>query len=536
MATGTSTSNSHPELNDELAAELGLEAVVGAEENPGVVSEAEVESAEAEDATEAAPVRRRFLLFNAMPSWVISMALHVVLLLILALMYIETPENITQILKVAPPAERETIEEFEMIDQMEPVDVAVVSSQPVMQAAATVPTEVTEVSPVSDLDAAPVKIDLVEFSDQTAPKNDLMKEIGSVTGSGLEGRGMAARGSMIAKYGGSEGSEKAVAAALRWLAEHQLPNGSWSFDHRGGRCQGRCSEPGSLNDCFTGATAMALLPFLGSGQTHKEGQYRGVVFGGLNYLLQAQDKRNGSLVQGGGSLYSHGLAAIVLCEAYAMTQDRQLLLPSQAALAFISYAQDPVGGGWRYAPKQPGDTSVVGWQLMALKSGHMAHIVVPPSTVAGASKFLDTVQSDYGAKYGYASPGAKASTTAIGLLCRMYLGWKKDHPALQQGVDYLSSTGPSSSDMYFNYYATQVMRHFEGDYWNKWNSVMRDQLVSSQNQTGHMTGSWDPVGGGHVNERGGRLYFTSMATMILEVYYRHLPIYGKDAAEEDFPL
>ena len=51
-----------------------------------------------------------------------------------------------------------------------------------------------------------------------------------------------------------------------------------------------------------------------------------------------------------------------------------------------------------------------------------------------------------------------------------------------------------------------------------------------------MLGSWDVAGGGHVNDRGGRLYFTSCATMILEVYYRHMPIYGKAAAEEDFPL
>ena len=51
-----------------------------------------------------------------------------------------------------------------------------------------------------------------------------------------------------------------------------------------------------------------------------------------------------------------------------------------------------------------------------------------------------------------------------------------------------------------------------------------------------MKGSWDVTAGGHVNERGGRLYVTSMATMILEVYYRHMPLYGKEAAEEDFLL
>jgi len=42
--------------------------------------------------------------------------------------------------------------------------------------------------------------------------------------------------------------------------------------------------------------------------------------------------------------------------------------------------------------------------------------------------------------------------------------------------------------------------------------------------------------GDHGSERGGRLYCTSMATMILEVYYRHMPIYGKQAATEEFPL
>jgi len=118
----------------------------------------------------------------------------------------------------------------------------------------------------------------------------------------------------------------------------------------------------------------------------------------------------------------------------------------------------------------------------------------------------------------------------------MYLGWKKEEPALERGVQWLSARGPSKSDFYYNYYATQVMRQFGGEYWPKWNKVLRDQLVNSQVQSGHMAGSWDVPAGGHANDRGGRLYVTAMATMILEVYYRHMPIYGKEASEEDFPL
>jgi hypothetical protein len=293
---------------------------------------------------------------------------------------------------------------------------------------------------------------------------------------------------------------------------------------------------------------MALLPFLGAGQTHQQGTYKQNVERGL-YFLTSQMKvrtqggmQTGDLAQAGGSMYSHGLAAIALCEAYAMTHDRKLMNPAQLSLNHIVYAQDPIGGGWRYQVRQPGDTSVVGWQLMALKSGHMAYLTVPPSTVLGATKFLDAMQADSGSKYGYTGPGQGQATTSVGLLCRMYLGWKHDNPALKRGVEYLSRLGPSKGNMYYNYYATQVMRQYCGDpgtegheMWDKWNNALREDLVKTQEKTGHAKGSWI-MKGDHSTERGGRLYCTSMATMILEVYYRHMPIYGKQAATDEFPL
>ncbi|MCO6454838.1 MAG: terpene cyclase/mutase family protein [Pirellulaceae bacterium] len=503
---------------------------------------ADVEVLEDDDALEEeeAPGRRRsrFLLLNAVPSWMVSMVVHAVLLIVLALLSFGPDlEQVKTMLSVVPSEVEEEIEQFEM-EEFEPLDVEVTevtTPTPVAAVATEVPQEVTEVAVANDVDAAPVHVDLVDFSERTAPRNDLMAEIGSVSGSGLEGRGAAQRGQMIAKYGGTPGSEEAVARALKWLALHQLPNGAWSFDHRNAlTCQGKCSGQGTLDRGFNGATAMALLPFLGAGQTHKEGKYQETVRRGLYYLLSVQ-KPDGSLFESGGSMYSHGLCAITLCEAYAMTQDRELMMPAQASLNFIMYAQDPVGGGWRYQPKQAGDTSVVGWQLMALKSGHMAYLQVSPNTVLGTTKFLDSVQSDSGSKYGYTGPGAGTATTAVGLLCRMYLGWKKDNAALERGVEFLSATGPSKTNLYYNYYATQVMRHYEGDKWKKWNDEQRDWLVASQSREGHMEGSW-LIKGDHGSDRGGRLYCTSMATMILEVYYRHLPIFRKESTTEEFPL
>ncbi|MCA9267341.1 MAG: terpene cyclase/mutase family protein, partial [Planctomycetales bacterium] len=418
--------------------------------------------------------------------------------------------------------------EFENTELM-PVETDIQTPEPVEVAA-------------NDLEQAAVKI--VEFDPLGAtsmPNNpSALATVGAFTGSALEGRGSAEGRARLAKAGGgSDASEAAVALALKWIASRQAPDGGWNFNHNLSINPVPCPDPGSAEKARNGATGLALLPFLGSGQTHKEGAYKKQVYAGLAYLIRSMKVtgNTGGWHEAEGSMYSHGIASIAMCEAYAMTHDKELLAPAQLCLNYIVYAQDPVGGGWRYSPRQAGDTSAVGWQLMALKSGHMAYLQVPQGTVLGAMKFLDSVQSESGAKYGYTGPGGGQSTTAVGLLCRMYLGWKKDNPGLQRGVEFIDKTGPSKSgNMYYNYYATQICRHNEGEVWERWNGSMRDWLVGQQAKDGAKAGSWYFRGGDHGCERGGRLYCTAMSTMILEVYYRHLPIYRKQASDEEFKL
>ena len=92
--------------------------------------------------------------------------------------------------------------------------------------------------------------------------------------------------------GSSAESEQAVNLALAWLASHQFPTGGWSFDHRLGPCQGRCSNPGkALAKAVNGATAMALLPLIGHGTTHQTGPYRQNVAAGLKFLIAADAQR-----------------------------------------------------------------------------------------------------------------------------------------------------------------------------------------------------------------------------------------------------
>jgi len=475
------------------------------------------------------------------PSWLTSLIVHMAVLLILALWALpERQKPDRSPLAVNPNREEEElIEELEQ-EPLEELDVEVDTAVDLTTPdAVSIADEVVD-TPANDLDAAQMQVELTEIGIESAPKDSLLTKIGTATGTGMTGRGKASRQALVAQGGGNQASEDAVKLALRWLAEHQMPDGGWTFDHpRCPTCQGKCDGAGKLAEARNGATAMALLPFLGAGQTHKEGEYRDVVGRGLYFLgnsMKVDQKKGGSWHEPGGTMYSHGLAAIVMCEAYGMTQDPQLRAPAQACVNYIVNTQDRVTGGWGYGG--PGrDTSVSGWQIMALKSAHMAYLHVPPQTVKGIDHFLNLVQADSGASYGYREPGRGAATTAVGVLMRMYMGWGSEHPALERAREKMAKDGPSLNNLYRDYYAAQFMFQAtgaKGDQWDKWNTKMRDGLVQMQSKSGHMTGSWKLAGGhgGH----GGRILSTCFATLILEVYYRHMLIHKEEASEHEFPL
>ena len=100
------------------------------------------------------------------------------------------------------------------------------------------------------------------------------------------------------------------------------------------------------------------------------------------------------------------------------------------------------------------------------------------------------------------------------------------------GAEYLGRMGPSGNNVYYDYYATQVLHHYQGPLWEQWNAVMRDHLVHTQAEDGHERGSWY-FNGDFGSDIGGRLYITAMSAMVLEVYYRHMPIYSPRAIEHD---
>lgn len=338
------------------------------------------------------------------------------------------------------------------------------------------------------------------------------------------------RGRGALERGGSAASEEAVERGLAWLARHQAADGSWRFDLSGCQCDGGCRDPGTVSST-TASTGIALLPFLGAGHTQVDGAYRDTVTRGLYYLMSRMQPtpRGGDL--GEGTMYGHGVATLALAEALGMTEDPALAPYVRDAVRFIETAQDLHGGGWRYLPGQPGDTTVTAWQLAALKSAGMAGVAIPSPTLDGVVRFLDRVQVRRGEAYGYQAPQARPCTSAIGLLCRLYTGWRNE-AAIDRGLTALAKGGPAPDAIYLNFYLSQALLQRDHPLWQRWNDRNRDQLVARQAAHGHEAGSWFLAD--HDTAPGGRLAHTALAVLTLEVYYRLLPIYSPDAVMGDW--
>ncbi|GAB6166357.1 hypothetical protein JCM19992_23570 [Thermostilla marina] len=447
------------------------------------------------------------------PPWLISAVFHMLLLIVLALIMIPQMFNRRIDLNAEIVYAEKEGEQLEFDSPFAGTD------EELLEEPIYTPLELPQ---VEDPFAAPAEV-------QIAPEGttSTSTETAQIIGYALQGREAGSREALLAAYGGDKSTQAAVELALKWLVRNQQKDGSWSL-------QGPYSY-GANEENPEAATAMALLAFQGTGYTHKRGPYKDVVSRAWYYLLKQQDSDGCFFRQGGFNhrFYTHGQCAIAICELYGMTKDETLREPAEKAIRYIIDSQSPEGG-WRYAPQADSDLSVTGWMVMALQSARMAGLDVPEETLTRIERFLDKVAVEEGSKYCYQRGRAPTlAMTAEGLLCRQYLGWEHDDPRLIAGVEWITQPGnlihfERDRDVYYWYYATQVCHHMEGEYWERWNNVMRQELPKHQEKTGPEAGSWNPVTPSRdANETfGGRLYVTCLSVYMLEVYYRHLPLYS----------
>jgi hypothetical protein len=328
---------------------------------------------------------------------------------------------------------------------------------------------------------------------------------------------------ILEQRGGDPDTERAVQRALAWFAAHQHRDGHWDshgFDRGCGECDGS-----STVDCDSAVTGLALLCFLGADHTQaKDGPYRDNTSRAVTWLLEHQDEAGD--FRSGESMYTHAIVTIALAEAHGMTRDPRLAEPLARAVRFIERAKSKQGG-WRYEPGQAGDTSVLGWQLMAMVSARRAGIQVSESAIEAAGEFLDSVSRRTPGLYAYQNgQPPTASMTAEGLFCRQLLGDTRDSERTAESLGFLAKSPPKwsrRSTTYYWYYATLAMFQHGGAEWEDWNTRLKKELLAHQRGEGAATGSWDPLDRWSLT--GGRVYQTAICTLSLEVYYRYLPMY-----------
>jgi hypothetical protein len=329
----------------------------------------------------------------------------------------------------------------------------------------------------------------------------------------------------IRDLGGSLESEQAVSEGLAWLARHQAEDGHWSDE---GRCEKESPCP-AIQYGGSGAavaeTGLAVLAFQAGGHYYfNEQKYSPHVRRGLDWLVQ-QQKEDGCLFGPVQSWYEHGMATFALAECCAVAaaegkaRDPRYLSAAQRAAAFIERHQY-ARGGWQYALDSPGcgDTSVTGWQVLALKSALEADISVAPETIQRVQQFYEACGDPSTGRTGYQSRGGGTDlTTAVGLIVQEFILKQPNSPLAQKAIEYLGQRAEQgigrSGDFYSLYNATLAMFLAGGDPWQQWNSHVRDAIVQRQEKNGCVRGSW--------NDRYQRTLGTAWAVLTLEVYYRY---------------
>jgi len=449
---------------------------------------------------------------RSLPAWLVSLGFHLFLLVALGLMYIaQKSESVLTI---------ESIFSERLGDQTEIDSFDLATSEDVENSELVVTPDNLPV--VDDPFVSPPDITQMLHGNRST-SNLPVPNIGLA----LDGRQEGMKKALLAVYGGTELTEAAVARALEWFVRVQRRDGLWILSDK--RKNQKIDEE---YDNPTAATAMALLAFQGAGHTPDEkGPYHAAVSKGWVALLKRQEASGRFRCNNvNHQLYSHAQATIALCELYGMTKKAEYREPAERAIAYAVRIQAKEGG-WRYVPERDSDMSVTGWFAMAFQSARMAGLDVPKSTLLGITQFLDAVASYDGSEFRYRvakTSQTSMALTAEGLLCRQYLGWTHGDRRLKLGVSKISADPirwvPNEMDSYYWYYATQVLHHMGGDDWDRWNLVMRDVIPAHQVQQGPNRGSWYDDGDNWARNAG-RLYMTSMCVYMLEVYYRHLPIY-----------
>jgi hypothetical protein len=284
-------------------------------------------------------------------------------------------------------------------------------------------------------------------------------------------------------------------------------------------------------------TGLAILCFLGHGELPESPEFGPTVKKALDWVLERGNEFQGrmSLTKdgwgGNPGVYQHGILTYAIGEYYSMTKDERFVELLKQAVGYIVEGQNPKGG-WDYSYNKGvrQDMSVSGWQIQALKAAHLTGLGIPgvDQALDKSMGFIKSFQGNEGG-FGYDHPENRLSLTGVGVLCTYF--WKeKKEKVVSEGIDFLIGKSEvkykgDKADLYQWYYSTQACLMFGGSAWTKWNRMFQDEIADNQSADG----SWPPTQGGvgEVQKKpdgAGPYYRTTLCVLMLEVFYRYMPI------------
>ena len=465
---------------------------------------------------------RRQKLKESLIGPVISTLLHIVLLVLCAAFFVG--ENVKKNETVEITSAQEDIPTEEPPPPPPPPEIPppepqeVVSHDPQVTSDA-VPDAADLVGAIDDVSDEPPSTDDSAESDLV---NDIKPSASSIVSSKMYGgRSAAGRAGSLKTYGGQVAAQQALHKAMSWLAKVQNPDGSWG-EKVGARP--------------AGMTGLGLLVFLAHGETSKSKTYGETVSRAIQWL--ANDK----IMTAGQSVYAHAIKTYALSEAYSMTGNYELFERVNDLVKIIIAGQQAKGGfDYNFSKDESRqDVSVAGWNYQALKAAKLAGVDAAglDAAIAKSINYLKELgaNSESGDGFPYNAAGNKTqnhhTTRGVGVLCLQLFGAGQTpeirdelHKISTYDYDRLDWDKAPKGSLYGWYYATQCMFQAGGKMWKSWNSKFQKMLEINQNPIGYWT--WPSKGHAPFDDLTKKIYATCLCSLMLTVYYRHLPMSAK---------
>ena len=285
------------------------------------------------------------------------------------------------------------------------------------------------------------------------------------------------------KASGGSGFQRSLKDGLEWLKNNQQPNGSWQDEVE--------------------STGMALLAFLGDGNTLTQGVYKRVVLAGVKWLRSQQDSDSGKF---GDALEDHLWATLAMAEAYQFSKSPLIKRTVQSAVDALA-DEARADGAWSAPSARWTDHTWTCFVIQVLVTARDAGLQVDAALLPRLEGWLGVQE---------VTDPVDSAATILSLQLLESKEWLANLELLTEQTDYPSEYYDRSQPL-GTFVAEFAMERapLRKDRWGQARRAATLFVNDHQRKDAEMQGSWDP--GTDLD----RVETTALHLLFLEVPFRH---------------